>query len=159
MNLIVFNIFLFLLSIILALLEIQIEGTHGWASKLPTWKLEIGNFVMTGYHLYLWSFLLIMVHLPFIFIQWKWETECYLLTFLFLLLLLEDTFWFIFNKKFQLKDYWRYPKYQCIPYFYFIIAFFTIFFGLFIKNIYWFLEIILLLVIVICTYPLQVKYC
>lgn len=159
MNLIILNIFLFLISICLALLEIQIEGVNGWASNLPTWKYNIGGFVMTGYHLYLWLFLILVVHTSFIFIKWSWEKQCYIITFLLLVLLLEDAFWFLFNRKFKLKDYWRYPKYKCVPYFYFIIALLTIFFGLFIKNNYWFMEIIILLIIVILSYPLQVKHC
>jgi len=159
MNLIVLNVFLFLLSILLALLEIQIEGVHGWASKLPTWKWKIGNFVMTGYHAYLWAFLIVFIHIPFIFIRWNWTRECYLLTFFLMLLLLEDTFWFLFNRKFKWRDYWRYPKIQCIPYFYFIIAFLALILGLFIKNAVWYVEIVILLILVILSYPFQVKYC
>jgi hypothetical protein len=159
MNLCILNIFLFLLSIILALLEIQIEGNYGWASKLPTWQFKIGKFMITGYHLYLWSFLIIFVHFPFLFINWSWKNECYILTFLLMLLLLEDSFWFLFNKKFTLKDYWRYPKFHCIPYFYFIIAFLVLFLSFFTKNRLWICEIILLLIITLALYPLQVKYC
>jgi hypothetical protein len=159
MNLIIYNIFLFLLSYILAKLEIQIEGIHGWASKLPTWKMKIGNFEITGYHLYLWLFLLLFIHLPFIFMSWSWQAECYLLTFLLMLLLIEDSFWFLFNKKFKYRDYWRFPKYKCIPYFYFIIAFLALFFGIYTKNIIWFSEMIVILIIILFLYPFQVKYC
>jgi len=32
------SIYLFVVALVLAFLEVQIEGKHGWASKLPTWK-------------------------------------------------------------------------------------------------------------------------
>ena len=48
-----------------ALVEIQIEGQHGWASNLPTWKVEnrwthlfCGRRPLTGYHLYAQFFVL-----------------------------------------------------------------------------------------------------
>lgn len=47
----------FLIPLVLAHLEIQIEGSHGWAEKLPTWRWDsravrrwFGKPV-TGYHL------------------------------------------------------------------------------------------------------------
>ena len=58
-------------SSIFALLEIQIEGENGWASKLPTWKLKnpfqkIINWpYITGYHIYLNLLFITVLQLPF----------------------------------------------------------------------------------------------
>ena len=35
-SIIISNIYLFVLAVVLAILEIQIEGKHGWAMNLPT---------------------------------------------------------------------------------------------------------------------------
>lgn len=32
--------FVIIVSVVYALLEIQIEGEDGWAGKLPTWKIK-----------------------------------------------------------------------------------------------------------------------
>ena len=46
-------------AVLFALLEIQIEGPNGWASSLPTWRVEnrwtrlfYSSKPLTGYHLY-----------------------------------------------------------------------------------------------------------
>jgi hypothetical protein len=48
----------FLPAFFFANVEIQIEGAHGWAASLPTWRIEkhqlldifCGGRPMTGYH-------------------------------------------------------------------------------------------------------------
>lgn len=32
------NLYIFIMATVLAILEIQIEGKHGWAKNLPTWR-------------------------------------------------------------------------------------------------------------------------
>ena len=52
--------------------EIQIEGPNGWATSLPTWRIEHhplldifwGGRAMTGYHAWFFSFILLVFHLP-----------------------------------------------------------------------------------------------
>jgi len=64
-------IFAIIASIFLALLEIQIEGENGWASKLPTWRFKnpfhkVFNWpYITGYHIFLNLFLVFILQLPF----------------------------------------------------------------------------------------------
>jgi hypothetical protein len=65
---------LFALSHALARVEIHIEGAHGWAVNLPTWRwgpkwwLNLTNGKeLTGYHLWLTLFLIGMFHLPLVF--------------------------------------------------------------------------------------------
>ena len=49
--------YFFLIALVLAHLEIQIEGPHGWAEKLPTWRWDSRRIrrwfgkPVTGYHL------------------------------------------------------------------------------------------------------------
>ena len=41
--------YFFLIALILAHLEIQIEGPHGWAQKLPTWRFyQVFGMTETG---------------------------------------------------------------------------------------------------------------
>ena len=99
-------------AIIFANWEIQIEGKNGWASNLPCWRSKnkwintlMGNRPLTGYHLYLIIFLVLIIHFPLFFTQWTLEKEFFLISFLFCFLLLEDFFWFVFNPHYKLKKF------------------------------------------------------
>jgi hypothetical protein len=67
--------------------EIQIEGSAGWASNLPTWRIEehplldlfFGGRAMTGYH--------------------AWILPC-ILAFFIIFWIVEDALWFICNPAF-----------------------------------------------------------
>lgn len=68
------GVYLFALCHILARVEIHIEGAHGWAVNLPTWRwgpewwLNMTNGKeLTGYHVWLTLFLIGMFHLPLAF--------------------------------------------------------------------------------------------
>jgi hypothetical protein len=68
------GVYLFALCHILARVEIHIEGPHGWAVNLPTWRwgpkwfLNLTNGKeLTGYHLWLSLFLIGIFHLPLVF--------------------------------------------------------------------------------------------
>ena len=58
--------YFFLIAFILAHLEIQIEGPHGWAEKLPTWRWDSPGVrrwfgkPVTGYHLCLVTLILLV---------------------------------------------------------------------------------------------------
>lgn len=92
-----------------ALLEIQIEGSRGWAAGLPTWRVEnrwtrifFGRRALTGYHLYVHLFLGVLVHLPFAlgFAAFSWRGEARIAAFLVLFWILEDFLWFVLNPAF-----------------------------------------------------------
>jgi hypothetical protein len=68
------GVYLFALCHALARVEIHIEGAHGWAVNLPTWRwgpewwLRATNGKeLTGYHVWLTVFLIGMFHLPLVF--------------------------------------------------------------------------------------------
>ncbi len=102
----------FLAAILFALLEIQIEGKNGWASKLPTWRRSnrfirwiLGNKELTGYHFYLWLFIFSLLHITLIFLEWSLKKELILISFYILLLRLEDFFWFVLNPDYGIKKF------------------------------------------------------
>lgn len=106
-------IFSIISSIVFALLEIQIEGESGWAEKLPTWRKEIklikiftgGNMELTGYHTYLWIFILLLCHSAFIIVPWSTTNELRILSYICFVILFEDFFWFVLNPRFGLKKF------------------------------------------------------
>ncbi len=92
-----------------ALLEIQIEGAQGWAAGLPTWRIDslpwlkalFGGRSVTGYHLFAFSFMALMFHLPIaVLAQWSWRLEALMLGGLMLFWVAEDALWFILNPAF-----------------------------------------------------------
>ena len=114
MQTIVFVIFLFLLSFLFAQVEIAIEGPHGWAKNLPTWKLHPRHWVSrlffegrpaTGYHVWMILFMLCFPHIIYIFNPISLSTELKLLSFLALFATAEDFLWFALNPAFGLKKF------------------------------------------------------
>jgi hypothetical protein len=103
-----------------ALAEIQIEGPHGWAARLPTWRIEnrwtrllYGSKPLTGYHLYVQLFVLALVHLPFLLslAAFSWRAEARIAAFFILFWVLEDFLWFVLNpayglRRFRRQDIW-----------------------------------------------------
>ena len=65
-------LYIALLALFFAQVEIQIEGPTGWAANLPTWRVEQywwldwfwGGRPLTGYHLWVFSFMALAFHLP-----------------------------------------------------------------------------------------------
>ena len=82
---ILFVIYLLISALVFARLEIEIEGPHGWAEKLPTWRINnrwtrlfYGSRPLTGYHLWMQIFVLLqMVHVPLVLrtANWSWGME------------------------------------------------------------------------------------
>ena len=106
------------LSLILAIWEIQIEGANGWAEKLPCWRQTKGfipekiiGAPLTGYHITLLAFLLAIAHFPFVFIRWSIKAELQMLSVVLLISVIEDFLWFVLNpnfpfEKFRKKEVW-----------------------------------------------------
>ena len=73
-----YAVYLFVIAITLAILEVQIEGPYGWAEKAPCWRPNPNSFVaksyarvmsgkpLTGYHIAMFSLVFIILHFPFL---------------------------------------------------------------------------------------------
>jgi hypothetical protein len=111
--------YFFVVALVLAHLEIQIEGPHGWAEKLPTWRWDtpgvrrwVGKPV-TGYHVCLVTCLLLLLHVPQ-FYGASWEREADLLSMFFFLTVTWDFLWFACNRhygvgRFRKGQIWWFP--------------------------------------------------
>ncbi len=109
--------YIFIVGVILAILEIQIEGRDGWAANLPAWKPKkhsrtakityaLTRKDMTGYHLSLFALLLFFFHLPFIWNwTWNWQQEIQVLAFFFVFAVIWDFLWFVLNPHYSLRDF------------------------------------------------------
>lgn len=118
MSFIFFLVYLFIIAVVLAVLEIQIEGAHGWAEKLPTWRPGEHNILnrvfrmlahgkdITGYHLALHIMLFLFFHMPFVFgMYWSWQMELEILSLFTIFFLVWDFLWFVLNPHHSLKDF------------------------------------------------------
>lgn len=99
-------LFQFALALLLALLEIEIEGPHGWAVKLPTWRwgpewwLKLTNGKpLTGYHACLLSLLLLFFHWP-LFGAYSLKAEARAMSVFFQTVFAWDLLWFLLNPAF-----------------------------------------------------------
>lgn len=138
MSLCILAVYMLVTSFILALLEIQIEGKNGWAKDLPTWRISnkltslfYGARPLTGYHLHMNIFVLLLLHLPVFFTGWSWELECILFGFLIGMWTIEDFLWFVFNPHYGLKKFkkenipWHKNWWGPVPDFYIPFAIFS----------------------------------
>lgn len=118
MNIYLTNIYIFILATILAILEIQIEGAHGWAKNLPTWRPNPGSPVakiyskmmsgkeLTGYHLTMFSFVFLIFNLPFFFgFPFNLENILKISSLFFIFIALWDFLWFVLNPYHPLKNF------------------------------------------------------
>jgi hypothetical protein len=103
-----------LLGFFFANVEIQIEGGHGWAANLPTWRIEHhwlldifwGGRPMTGYHAWVFPFMAIFFHFPLIFAwRWSWRLEARVIACIMMFWLSEDFLWFVCNPAFGLAKF------------------------------------------------------
>ena len=106
-----YYIYTLILSMVLALWEIQIEGKWGWAKLLPTFRINVffkkllGGKALTGYHIFLLLTYIIVFHGLFINELGTWRIECKAIGLLSLFFVLEDVFWFIFNPHYTFKRF------------------------------------------------------
>lgn len=99
------------LALLFAQAEIQIEGARGWAAGLPTWRIQespvlrafFGGREITGYHVFIFSFMAAVFHLPlFLNLRWSWRLEARVLGSLSIFWIAEDILWFVLNPAFGL---------------------------------------------------------
>jgi hypothetical protein len=103
-----------LLGMFFAKTEIQIEGANGWATALPTWRIEKhllldifwGGRAMTGYHAWVFSFMFLIFHFPHVVqgsFSWRMEARC--IAALMIFWIAEDFLWFVLNPAFGLARF------------------------------------------------------
>jgi len=111
--------YLFVMATILALLEIQIEGKDGWAKNLPCWRPQKPyNFTvraymflmsgreLTGYHIVMFTFVLLILHLPFFAgVKWNGQRELWTVSIYFLLSVTWDFLWHVWNPHYGVKKF------------------------------------------------------
>ena len=104
----------FLPAFFFANVEIQIEGAHGWAASLPTWRIEKhqlldifwGGRPMTGYHASIFSFMFLVFHLPQVLLNsFSLRVEARCLGCLMLFWITEDFLWFVMNPAFGIARF------------------------------------------------------
>lgn len=101
-------IYLFITALVLAFLEVQIEGKHGWAGQLPTWRPGrpwyarlyrrlMGGKDLTGYHLGIFGLVLLFLHFPNLGVAASWWQESWILSIFFMFVVVWDYLWIIIN--------------------------------------------------------------
>ncbi len=97
-----------------AMAEIHIEGAHGWAEALPTWRkknrltrLLIGDKPLTGYHTFMWLSVAALLHSAYGLglATFSLRTEARVVSFLILFGVLEDFLWFVLNPSFGIRRF------------------------------------------------------
>jgi hypothetical protein len=107
------------LALVLALVEIEIEGPYGWAEKLPTpyrvsgplarlFGLVLGGKPLTGYNLLMFASTLLAFHLPFAFgAPWTAARELAVLAAWVAWSALWDCLWFLLNPAYGWRRFRR----------------------------------------------------
>ncbi len=99
-------LFVLVLAYFFAKVEIHIEGEHGWAGSLPTWRIEShplldifwGGRPLTGYHAWVFSFMALIFHLPLVVSgDFTLQLEYRCVASLMLFWIVEDFLWFVLS--------------------------------------------------------------
>ncbi|MFZ2959894.1 MAG: hypothetical protein WA705_23695 [Candidatus Ozemobacteraceae bacterium] len=107
-------VWVLLLAFFFAKVEIQIEGSAGWAANLPTWRIEQhwlldifwGGRPITGYHAWVFSFMALVFHLGIFTVgTLTARLEARILGSLMLFWIIEDFFWFLLNPAFGIARF------------------------------------------------------
>lgn len=94
------------MAFLFAKVEIHIEGPHGWATSLPTWRIErhwlldvfFGGRALTGYHAWMLPFMAAAFHFPAVAAwTWSWALEARVVAAMLVFWILEDWLWFLLN--------------------------------------------------------------
>lgn len=112
------SVYVFIMALVLAILEVQVEGPYGWAKNIPTWrpnpkkwyakfyKKIMSGKELTGYHLSMFSFVFLIFHLPFFFgANWGLLAEIDILCIFLIFIVIWDYLWFIVNPNFTIKNF------------------------------------------------------
>ena len=104
-----------LFATVLACVEIEAEGKHGWAEKMPTWYrtrgfiarvygLMMGGKPLTGYHAFMFFMPALIFHTHFFLgVEWTIAGELAAWALYFAWCPLWDYFWFVLNPHYQGK--------------------------------------------------------
>jgi hypothetical protein len=99
-------------ALLFALAEIEIEGPHGWAERLPTWfritpryarlfGLFLRGKPLTGYHAVMFALTLWSFHIGFVAgVPWSWAAEAATLAAFMVWVVAWDLIWFLLNPRF-----------------------------------------------------------
>jgi hypothetical protein len=100
-------------------IEIEIEGGHGWAERLPTWYYKrgrlgkvfgwvMGQRPLTGYHVFAFTIPMLLLHLPFVAgVDWTLEGELLAVGTYFALAVFWDYLWFVLNPAYTVQRFKR----------------------------------------------------
>lgn len=98
-----------LLAFSFAAAEVEIEGSYGWAERLPTWYrvrsraarlvgVVLRDKPLTGYHVFMFALSACAFHLPFGFgVRWSAATELVVLAAYAVFIVCWDYLWFALN--------------------------------------------------------------
>ena len=98
-----------LFAVVIACVEIEAEGKHGWAEKMPTWYRTTGFWAvlygrlmagkpLTGYHAFMFFFPTLLFHAHFFMgVPWSGREELKAWAMYFAWCPLWDYFWFVLN--------------------------------------------------------------
>lgn len=110
--------------------EAYVEGRNAWDRGKYGWKIHLGHYTLTGYHLFLFGVMWpLLLTLPFIMFGWDTKLFGIVLSAWFSGLVIEDFMWYVVNPEVKLSELNTdfanyYPRVKIgnirIPVFYFI---------------------------------------
>ncbi len=108
-------LYLYILALVFAFLEIEIEGKYGWSERTQTWyrynpKSFVNKFMggkpLTGYHIVVFLTAILISHLPFMFgLSWNFNNEFWILAVYFAWTPLWDYLWMVFNPYYGISEF------------------------------------------------------
>ncbi|RJO59703.1 hypothetical protein C4546_01300 [Candidatus Parcubacteria bacterium] len=128
----VFWIFIWVYAAMIAMAfwEAYVEGRNAWAKGKLGWQIKLGNYVLTGYHFFIFAVMWpLMLTLPLVIYGWDTELFGILVSAYFSGLVIEDFMWYVVNPAVKFSELNTdfanyYPRLKIgkvrIPIFYFV---------------------------------------
>ncbi|MFA5135573.1 MAG: hypothetical protein WC505_07365 [Patescibacteria group bacterium] len=130
MNTLLIFIWIYAAMVATSFWEAYVEGRNAWDKGKLGWKIQIGNFKLTGYHFFLFYVMWpLLITLPLVVHGWDTRLFGILLSAFFSGSVLEDFMWYVVNPVVKLRELNTdfanyYPRIRFgairIPLFYFI---------------------------------------
>ncbi len=93
-------------SIASGIWESYVEGRNPWDKGKLGWKIQIGSFLLTGYHFYLfWVMYPVLLALPFVMTGWNLKLFGIIVSAYTTGVIIEDFVWYLANPVVQLKEW------------------------------------------------------
>ncbi|MDD5191863.1 MAG: hypothetical protein PHX96_01860 [Candidatus Nanoarchaeia archaeon] len=106
MNILLIFILIYAAMIAMSFWESYVEGRNAWDKGKLGWKIRIGKYVISAYHVYIsWVMFPLLLSLPLVIYGWDTKLFGILVSAYFSGMVIEDFMWYVVNPVVKFKEF------------------------------------------------------